>query len=244
MLDFTSMRAQAQWVAVAGANPSRDLCDECPVGNVTWEDAVDFANQMSTLEGFTAVYSVDSEGTYTFDRSADGYRLPTEAEWEYTARCGEDTLFPGADDADRVAWYAEGTIMPVAQLAPNACGLYDMAGNSIEWVWDWYEPDYYSESPSVDPLGPLSPPDVPRRVHRSGSVELPWEGVRLAERNSGAIPSEPQHILSLRLVRTVHTDEDGDGVVTLVDCDDTDPDIGENCPPSVTDVANAKVHLH
>jgi formylglycine-generating enzyme len=100
------------------------------------------------------------------DFSATGYRLPTEAEWEYAAKGGSaaaslasNAVYAGSAELDSVAWYrgnSGGQTQPVGQKKANALGLYDMAGNVWEWCWDWYAGDYYAKSPSGGPTGASS----------------------------------------------------------------------------------------
>jgi sulfatase modifying factor 1 len=163
-----------------------------PVINVTWYDAVAYCNWLSQKEGLTPCYS-GSGKVMKCDFSANGYRLPTEAEWEYAARGGQlshGCLYAGSDDPDEVAWYA-GTsgdqIHPVGQKQPNELGLYDMCGNLFEWCWDWYGEDYYGSSPGDDPLGPPMPASTtvrgPERVRRSGSWREDAINIRITSRS-------------------------------------------------------------
>jgi formylglycine-generating enzyme len=165
---------QAQWESVMGSNPSANLwCGEsCPVESVSWGQAIAFANTLSELEGLTPAYAENDE-TYSLDLDADGYRLPTEAEWEFAARCGTDLRYAGSDDADEVARYnqtSDGSIRPVAGRSPNGCGLYDMSGNVYEWVWDRFGEDYYDGGEMTDPTGPATGDD---RVYRGGAWDSP-----------------------------------------------------------------------
>ncbi|HOZ94035.1 MAG TPA: SUMF1/EgtB/PvdO family nonheme iron enzyme, partial [Ottowia sp.] len=142
-------------------NPGFAQTDAHPVVNVTWNDAVAMARWLSEREGVT-------------------YRLPTEAEWEYAARAGSRTRYPGGDDPqvllrsantfdretalrwprwrDQAGHGSDGHAFtaPVGSYAPNAFGLYDMIGNVWEWCADWYGEDYYRRSPTDDPAGPAS----------------------------------------------------------------------------------------
>ncbi len=149
---------QALWQAVMGKNPSWfPGNDQRPVECVSWNDCQDFIEQLNRITG-------------------EHFRLPTEAEWEFAARGGNESKgcrYAGSNDLDEVAWYDEecgkGSTHPVAGKQPNELGLYDMSGNVYEWCADWYEEDYYQTSPEVDPQGPAS---VPFRVLRGGS----WDG--------------------------------------------------------------------
>ena len=129
----------------------------------------------------------------------EGYRLPTEAEWEGAARCGEDLLYAGSVSADAVAWTAENSFEethPVGLKAANACGLVDMSGNVWEWTNDVY--GSYSDGLQVDPAGPLS---GSYRVDRGGSWNHDAAYARVALRN-GDSPGYRLHRLGVRLLRT------------------------------------------
>lgn len=149
-----------------------------PVFGVDWHDAIEYCNWLSEEEGLSPCYSGKGKVTQC-DFSANGYRLPSEAEWEYAARGGQKSqgyIFAGSDNPDDVGWYgnnSDGAAHPVGQKEPNEIGLFDMSGNSFEWCWDWYVDDYYHESPLVDPQGPPLP-----------QVESPWDLVRV--RRSGS----------------------------------------------------------
>jgi sulfatase modifying factor 1 len=163
-----------------------------PVIQVTWYDAAAYCNWLSEKEGLTPCYSGSGKVTQC-DFSANGYRLPTEAEWEYAARggpMGHGYVYAGSDDPDEVAWYVLDSgdqIHPVGQKKPNELGLYDMSGNLFEWVWDWYRPDYYGSSPEADPEGPppqaATTPRGPERVRRSGSWREDAVNIRSACRS-------------------------------------------------------------
>ncbi|MDR0323461.1 MAG: SUMF1/EgtB/PvdO family nonheme iron enzyme, partial [Treponema sp.] len=144
--------------------------DNYPVYYVSWLEAVEYCNRLSIKEGLTPVYSVAGSNV-TCDWTADGYRLPTEAEWEYAAKGGnKDTLlfeYSGSNNAEAVAWYASnsgGGVKPVGTKAPNSLGFYDMSGNVFEWCWDWYGP--YPGGAQLDPTGA---PSGSHRVIRGGA---------------------------------------------------------------------------
>jgi formylglycine-generating enzyme required for sulfatase activity len=135
---------QAEWKAVMGSNPSYDAgkCDQCPVNQVSWNDAIAFIKKLNQLTG-------------------KSYRLPTEAEWEYAARGGKwgDRISPysGSYQFDEVGWAYENSInglRPVGLKKPNELGIYDMTGNAREWCSDWY--GLYPSSFQKDPKGPLN----------------------------------------------------------------------------------------
>jgi len=166
---------QAQWTKVMGTNPVRGdfVGTDKPVIGVTWNDAVAFCNQLSLLEGLSPAYSIDAAKTpydrtrVTWNRRATGYRLPTEAEWEFAAKGGQAVSaspWSGSDTASDVAWIGDNWIHPVGQKKPNQAGLYDLSGNVWEWCWDRYWD--YPSTPQADPPGPSS---GDYRVLRGGS---------------------------------------------------------------------------
>jgi formylglycine-generating enzyme required for sulfatase activity len=144
-----------------------------PVERVRWRDAKRYCNERSLLEGLKPCYDEKSVD-WDCDDSANGYRLPTEAEWEYACRAGTDGPydFGRADKLRQYAWMAETSDQkthPVGQKKPNAFGIYDLYGNVSEWCEDVYSPTFYKESPSVDPHGPPNPGKDVKRVIRGGS---------------------------------------------------------------------------
>ncbi len=162
---------------------------DTPVANVTWYGAVEYANWLSNQAGLTPVYTITGTDV-TASWEANGYRLPTEAEWEYAARGGalsEGYTYAGSNNADNVAWYTDnsgGSTHPVGQKEDNELELYDMGGNVWEWCWDWYG-SYLPES-QTNPNGPSSGSS---RVGRGGSWDLDARFLHSAHRyiiNPGA----------------------------------------------------------
>ncbi|MEU8922642.1 SUMF1/EgtB/PvdO family nonheme iron enzyme [Kitasatospora sp. NPDC048545] len=119
--------------------------DRRPAHSVSWHDAVRHCNELSRREGLTPAYGVDGEDV-VWDRSADGYRLPTEAEWEHACRAGTDG--PRYGPLDEIAWHRGNSgerPHEVGGLRPNAHGLYDLLGNVWEWCWDVYDAQVYGD---------------------------------------------------------------------------------------------------
>jgi formylglycine-generating enzyme required for sulfatase activity len=175
---------QGQYRQVVGSNPSHFTgSDDLPVENVSWLDAVGFCNKLSEREKRTTFYRID--GSEVAAVGGNGYRLPTEAEWEYACRAKSTTVYPFGDDAGKLgehAWYggnSEDKTHPVGEKLPNAWGLYDMLGNVWEWCADGYDAKYYASSSSSDPPGASG---ASPRVFRGGSWNnYPW-GCRPANR--------------------------------------------------------------
>ena len=144
-----------------------------PVERVRWRDAKQYCNERSLLEGLKPCYN-EKTPEWDLDSTANGYRLPTEAEWEYACRAGSDGPydFGQADKLRQYAWFgdnAEQKTHPAGQKKPNRWGIYDLYGNVSEWCEDVYAPDYYKSSPAADPHGPASPGKDVKRVIRGGS---------------------------------------------------------------------------
>lgn len=159
--------------------------DDRPVINVSWYDAVGFANWLSEKMELTPAYSMRS-GEVVWDRTAVGWRLPTEAEWEFAARGGRfsaENPFAGSADPNEVAWYganADAKTHGVGEKAPNELGIYDMSGNAREWCWDRYDPGYYADAPTSNPTGPE---EGALRVVRGGAWNVVADYVRVDARS-------------------------------------------------------------
>lgn len=182
--------------------------EDRPVTWISWYDAAEYCNWLSERSGFASCYSGIRGAVEECDFTVNGYRLPTEAEWEYTARGGlrnQGFPFAGGNFADEVGWYNGNSFdstHPVGQLQPNELGLYDMSGNVWELCWDWYDRDYYALSPSADPVGPDRPVGMmdQLRVRRGGSYQSLSQELRVTYRSQDTPYME--NLNGIRLVRT------------------------------------------
>jgi len=215
---FTGTNAfDANWnpVTVTPAFDRRNL----PVEQVSWYDAIVFSNRLSIQRGLTPAYSIngstnpDDWGSVPTSSNATwnavvvvpgstGYRLPTEAQWEFAARggivCQGNFVFSGSDTAAEVGWHWENSgrrTHEVGTRQPNALGLYDMTGNVWEWVWDWW--GTYPDYPETDPTGASS---GSLRVLRGGGWHTSGWDVRSAIRGNGN-PADRLISFGFRLVR-------------------------------------------
>ncbi|MDR2639627.1 MAG: formylglycine-generating enzyme family protein [Helicobacteraceae bacterium] len=181
---------QAQWQTIMGVNPSRVKGENNPVESVSWNDVREFIQKLNA-----------SEPNMVIDGKKYRYALPTEAQWEYAARAGSDTRYYWGDDETKLgdyAWYkdnAQATTHPVGQKLPNRWGLYDTAGNAREWTADWYDENYYKNSPQNDPAGSTR---EQYRAHRGGGWSNPANLLRSSHRD-GYLPNFRSHNIGFRL---------------------------------------------
>lgn len=216
--------SQGDYEAITGTNPSHFKGNALPVENVTWYEAIEYCNKKSIATGLTPVYEI-SETTVKWDRNANGYRLLTEAEWEFVCRAGTTTPFPTGNfmhtdeanyqgnypylveehysmgtipsGASRNHYYGtnRGTTIRVDSLAPNAYGVYNMNGNVSEWCFDYYSA--YDLSASIDPTGAVS---GSLRVNRGGGYNDFCKHLRSAYR-SATNPVDTDQNLGFRICR-------------------------------------------
>ena len=180
---------QEEYQAITGKNPSRFHGGRQPVEQVSWYDAVEYCNKQSLMEGLSPCYSGSESSGYSCNFHANGFRLPTEAEWEYAARGGiyrNTYKYSGSDTIGSVAWYggnSENSTHDVMTKTPNMLGLYDMTGNVWEWCWDKYNSFSFCH------------------VFRGGSWFSDADSCDISYRGSCS-PGDRDSYLGLRLVRS------------------------------------------
>jgi len=205
---------QALWEKVMGANPSDSKGATLPVEQISWFDAVRFCNTLSGLENLQPAYGIGTgdQPTVSLDATASGYRLPTEAQWEYAAKAGTELPYAGSAKLKDVGWFGgekeagpagnvtNGQTQVVGLKKPNAWGLYDMSGNVWEWCADpWDEGAYKSRSGTVtDPLAYASGPSP--RIFRGGCGWVGADCCRVAYRSWGGAVARWLN-LGVRLLR-------------------------------------------
>jgi formylglycine-generating enzyme required for sulfatase activity len=191
----------AEWNAVMIDNQRSFKGNKTPVKNVSWYEAVEYCNRLSMKEGKNPVYTINGTKV-TWDKNGDGYRLPTEAEWEYAARGADKTndyLYSGTNNADEVAWFKDNSnnkTHTVKDKKANELGLYDMSGNVWEWCWDWF--GAYKDEEQRDPVGPAT---GSYRVVRGGAFDSNVSVVLSANRASYE-PESKFSVLGFRIVCT------------------------------------------
>ena len=180
--EVTQAEYEKQGKIEAFPNPSHFQGADLPVEQVTWPQAARYCNARSRFEGLKPCYNED---TGACDFEATGYRLPTEAEWEYACRAGTNSEYSFGGEARQLgdfAWFADNSVKkthPVGRKKPNPWGLVDMHGNVAEWCQDVYDPSYYKDSTEKNPRGPAGGNE---NVLRGGSWKSPADALRSAYR--------------------------------------------------------------
>ncbi len=215
--------SQKQWQEIMGNNPSRFEGEDLPVERVSWYDCVEFCNKLSERDGLTKCYTIDksrkdanNKGDYdglkwvvTCDFTANGYRLPTEAEWEYAARAGTSTPFSTGNNLTTSQANYNGNYpyngnskgkyrvktVSVSSFSPNNWGLYNMHGNVWEWCWDWYG-GYSINGLQTNPIGATT---GQYRLLRGGSWYYSARDCRSALRDNFT-PTDRNYNVGFRLV--------------------------------------------
>lgn len=195
-------------------NPSISADDpRCPVDNVTWFTAIEYCNKLSEQENLPPYYEINvtkRRSNGLIDRAdvtvlgGEGYRLPSEAEWEYCCRAGSITPWYFGDQVLEVmqyAWYfdnSQNESHPVGEKKPNAWGLYDMHGNLLEWCYDWYGEFYYQQC--IDIEDPIGPDNGSSHVLRGGAWQFGAEATRSPYRNNNS-PESSSSVVGFRIMR-------------------------------------------
>jgi formylglycine-generating enzyme required for sulfatase activity len=194
---------QKEYQEVMWTNPSNFKGDNLPVEMVSWYDAIEYCNKRSQKEGLIPAYTVNGENV-TWNSNTSGYRLPTEAEWEYACRAGTLTAYnTGEGISYNTGWYDKnsgGETHPVGEYPANAWELYDMHGNVYEWCWDWYG-DYTKKWNYKDVLtDPQGESTGHFRISRGGCWKYDANLLRSAYRGYHQ-PTDRENCLGFRLVR-------------------------------------------
>jgi sulfatase modifying factor 1 len=174
-----------------------------PMTKVSWVNALEYANWLSKQDGYSAVYLIRNEFEVIIDKKANGYRLPTECQWEFAARGGNNSqrkLYSGSNSVHRISWYSENAgnkSRAVGTKLPNELGIHDMSGNVWEWCWDWYGERSYGYHEKTNPQGMKN---GTYRCVRGGSWYTPDYYLQVKNRST-ALPLSKDPDLGFRLVR-------------------------------------------
>ena len=210
---------QKQFLGLMEFNPSIVTENEdCPADSVTWFSAIEFCNKMSEAESLHPYYTMKAvrrrannsiEQAIVSIVGGDGYRLPTEAEWEYACRAGSISPWCFGDqvlDVGLYAWFYDNSLMethPVGQRKPNSWGLFDMHGNVMEWCYDWYNESQYRQYAEEEVENPMGPEVGTAKVLRGGAWQFGAEATRCAYRNSST-PDAVAGVIGFRICRNAN----------------------------------------
>lgn len=189
-----------EWAMVYPSSDYRESKKNLPITRITFDDVLLWCNKKSLLDGLEPCYEIYNNGV-NCDFNANGYRLPTEAEWEFAAKAGKQSnyfVFSGANSAEPIAWFqgnSDGALQEVKQKQPNQFGIHDLSGNAAEWVWNWYAP--YDSSEETPFAGPDYGSD---KVVRGGSFKSQPEELRVTRRDY-AKPYAKEKNIGFRVVR-------------------------------------------
>ena len=196
---------QKLYKKIMGENPSKFIGNKRPVENISWYDAIKFCNKLSEKYKLNPVYKIYGDDV-TCNWDNNGFRLPTEAEWEYAARGANRSnnyKYSGSNTPYEVAWYKEnanGRTHDVETKAPNEIGAYDMSGNVYEWCWDWADDEYYKVSKYSNPKGPK---DGEYKIFRGGCYANKKVDIRNANRRY-YYPSYHKEVVGFRIVKNIN----------------------------------------
>lgn len=185
--------------------PTWGWSDNNPITNVTWYDAIKYCNWLSKEDGLTPAYKLAGPNVIC-DFNSNGYRLPTEAEWEFAAKGGnksKSSFFAGGNNSNDIAWFIKNSDRKphsVGTKLPNELGIHDMSGNVWEWCWDWYNKDYYKIEDADNPKGPIR---GEKRTVRGGSWDSQENYLRSANRISTS-PDKTNEFYGFRIARTIN----------------------------------------
>jgi formylglycine-generating enzyme required for sulfatase activity len=186
------------------AKPIWGWHDNYPINNISWNEVIDYCNWLSKKENLEPVYAQQGPNIFC-DFTKNGYRLPTEAEWEYAAKGGnksKETKYSGSDNPNEIAWHktnSNGSPHTIGTKLPNELGICDMSGNVWEWCWDWYNEDYYKIEDKANPKGPVM---GERKCVRGGSWDSKLNYMRPANRIS-TMPSKTHQFYGFRVARSI-----------------------------------------
>jgi len=197
---------QEEWKQTLKTNPAYFKDNSHPIENIDWFEAINYCNKRSEIEGLTLCYTINNSKVYC-DFNANGYRLPTEAEWEFAARGGTKTqnfIYSGSNSINEVAWFqgnSSNKSHPVGTKLANELGIFDMSGNVWEWCWDLYGkyPKKMQRNPKGSDIGN-------RRTKRQGSWNRSESYSRVGYRET-ASPNIKSNSIGFRYVRTTLLDK-------------------------------------